>query len=122
MKEDFRNLGKRPMEICSVQGKPYIFSCLRIDRNTIPEDMYAYDMRDDCDGECWEICRHVLVNHWATIVGLEEIDLDENGRYCCKPLPEDESISSEGWFISEAVESVEEYRERYEELAELAKN
>lgn len=34
-----------PAEVCSVQGKPYLFTNLRVDRKSIPDGFHAYDVR-----------------------------------------------------------------------------
>jgi hypothetical protein len=108
-------------EVVSVQGKPYLFSNIRLDRESVPEGMFIYDVRDDdCDGQFWEIQRFVMVNHWCTIVGKEPLALDEHGQYWCMPQEDDPDTSSEGWFLSTHVDSVEEYIEKYDELKEEA--
>lgn len=56
-------------------GKKAIFSNYRIERSTIPEGLYAYDCRDCCDGEINQIQKHVMVNHWGTIILKEELPL-----------------------------------------------
>ena len=98
-----------PAEIVEVQGKPYMFTNLRVDRGSIPEGLYAYDVGDDCDGCFWKIQRFVLVNHWATIIGKEPVDLDEFGQYACPPDPEFPELSSEGLFPGDVVNSTDEY-------------
>jgi hypothetical protein len=104
-----------PAEITLVQGKQYLFSNLRVDRESIPKDLYAYDVGDDCDGEFWRIQNFVLVNHWATIIGTKPINLDENGQYWCPPMEDDPDTSSEGWFVG-AADSLREYIERSERM------
>jgi len=115
MKKNFKDIF--PAEVVSVQGKPYLFSNLRIDRDTVPENLLAYDVADgDCDGQFWRVQRFVLVNHWCTIIGSEPVTLDEHGQYWCMPDEDDPELSSEGWFLPDMVESPEEFIERYDEL------
>ncbi|MBO6231653.1 MAG: hypothetical protein J6O50_13935 [Ruminiclostridium sp.] len=40
-----------------------LFTNSRLDRTTIPEGLYAYDLRDECDGNINELKEFVLVNH-----------------------------------------------------------
>lgn len=67
------------------EGEPSVhgeFTSLRVDRNTLPEGMYAYDLRDaDGDSELWfsELKEHVLVNHAGTFVTTEKIEGAEDG-------------------------------------------
>jgi hypothetical protein len=72
-------------EAVEVQGKIFLFTNMRVDRDTLPEGCHAYDVRDDdeCSGSFTQVQPFVLVNHWGTIIGPEEIDLDESGRYNC---------------------------------------
>ena len=61
-----------------------LFTSLRIDRNTIPEGLYAYDLRhdDEQQGNICQIKPFVLVNHWGTILSKEPIPLSDAGsRY-----------------------------------------
>ena len=88
-----------PADVVAVQGKPYLFSNLRIERDTVPEGFYAYDVADECDGEFWKVQKFVMVNHWATIVGIEPIELDEGGQFWCEPDENNPDLSSEGQFI-----------------------
>ena len=66
-----------------------LFTCLRIDRNTIPDGLYAYDLRhdDDCQGVICEIKPFVLVNHWGTILSKEPIPMSDGG---CRLVTEDD--------------------------------
>ena len=66
-------------EDVTVLGKPMIFTNLRIDRNTVPKGMYAYDVRhdDDMQGEPCEIAPFILVNHWGTIISNTPLDFNK---------------------------------------------
>ncbi len=58
-----------------VFGKQGLFTNMRINRDTVPDELYAYDCRDgDCDGCICEITNYVLVNHWGTVFFLEPIE------------------------------------------------
>lgn len=54
-------------EEITVCGKPALFTSIRIRRDTIPDGLYAYDVRhdDECRGIPCEIAPFVMVNHWA---------------------------------------------------------
>lgn len=52
---------------------------MRIDRNTLPDGLYAYDLRDECNGEPNELKSFVLVNHWGTVIVKEPIEGSESG-------------------------------------------
>lgn len=103
---------EKGFEIVCVNGKPYMFTNMRIDRETLPEGFVAYDVRDDDElsGSFAQIKRFVMVNHWGTIIGTDEIPLDpEYGDY----YPEEEEP-----FIGEYVKSAEEFASCYDELLE----
>lgn len=110
-----------PAEVCSVQGKPYLFTNLRVDRKSIPDGFHAYDVRDDdCDGQFWEIQNFVMVNHWGTIIGLEPVKLDANSQYWCAPEDSDPDTSSEGAFIGFTMEDQSDYVAWYHSLKSYA--
>lgn len=76
----------RGMGIVVVNGAPYLFTNMRIDRETIPDGYYAYDVRgsEGGAGNFSEIKKWVLDNHWGTIIGKKEIPMDEKwGCYFC---------------------------------------
>ena len=100
---------ERSFEIVCVNKCPYMFTNIRIDRDSIPDGFVAYDVRDDCDGEFLQIQNFVLVNHWGTIIGIERLPMDPEWN-CYYPTEDD------GWFTGDYVESGKEYLERYSEL------
>lgn len=77
--ENAENLTYEKLDIL---GQTALFTCLRIDRDTVPEDMHAYDLRhdDECQGIICEIAPFIMVNHWGTILCREPIALMDNGR------------------------------------------
>lgn len=101
-------------DIVSVNNKPYMFTNLRIKRETVPEGFYAYDVRDDdfCSGEFAEIKPYVMVNHWGTIIGTDKIPLDP--QFNCY-YPAEEEVG----FMGDYVKSAEEFKTRYSELLQM---
>lgn len=65
-------------------GKPALFSNGRIDRDKLPEGLYCYDLRgsDDDPGMPVTIQEHVVVNHAASVITAEPIDLTEQSFLC----------------------------------------
>ena len=57
------------------------FSSLRIDRDTIPEGKYAYDLRDSdgCTGDVCQVKNYILVNHFGTMVTDTPIEGIDDG-------------------------------------------
>lgn len=62
MTEKFENV--------TVLGHPMLFTCLRIDRATVPEELHMYEVRhdDDQQGNPVQIANWVMVNHWGTLI------------------------------------------------------
>ena len=65
-----------------IDGREVLFTNIRIDRSTVPENLYCYDIRemDGFSGVAASVERYVWVNHWGTILLKEAFPL-ENGRY-----------------------------------------
>lgn len=59
-------------------GKHYKghFTSLRVDRSSLPQGFYAYDLRESDDGDMWfcQLKSFVLVNHAGTFVTASRID------------------------------------------------
>lgn len=70
-------------ELCELDGKPVAFTNMRLDRQTIPDGLYCYDIRDsdNLDGSYAEVKAHVMVNHWGTILCKSPFPLNEYGSY-----------------------------------------
>lgn len=56
------------------------FTDMRVDRASIPQGLYAYDVRDECDGDPCEIRSFILVNHMGTLITTAPIPEAEKGE------------------------------------------
>lgn len=65
-------------EKVEVLGKEGLFTCLRIDRKTIPKGCYMYEVRhSDYDWcEPVEVALGVLVNFYGTLMTFEPLELE----------------------------------------------
>lgn len=101
------------MVVC-VNNRPYLFTNLRIKRDSVPKKLFAYDVRDDdeCQGTFAMIKDYILVNHWGTIIGKEKLPFDP--KWQCY-FPDEEK---DGWFLNDYISSLNEYYDRYDKLQE----
>ncbi|MEA4816785.1 hypothetical protein SDC9_181181 [bioreactor metagenome] len=74
---------KEGYELGEIDGKLVAFTNMRLNRQTIPESLYCYDIRDsdNLDGSCAELKTHVMVNHWGTVLCKKPFELDKSGSY-----------------------------------------
>lgn len=74
---------KETFELAMLDAYPVLFTSARVDRKTVPKDLFCYDVRHDDGGQgiVCEVKPHVLVNHWGTILSKEEIPMEESGSY-----------------------------------------
>lgn len=65
-------------EEVEVVDRKGLFSCLRIDRDSVPEGWFMYEVRHDDfgNGDPVEIAYGILVNHWGTLLVKEPFDLE----------------------------------------------
>lgn len=58
-----------------------LFSCLRINPATLPNNVYAYEMQDcdDCSRNPCILQTHVTDNHWCTVIVKTPIDGADSG-------------------------------------------
>ena len=65
-------------EKIEVLGKECLFYDLRVDRNTVPEGYFMYEVRhaDEDWGEPCEIALGILVNFYGTLLSKEPFDLE----------------------------------------------
>lgn len=67
-------------EKVEVLGREGLFTCLRVDRSTIPEGWYLYEVRHDDNswGDPVEIALGVLANHFGTLIVKEPFELESS--------------------------------------------
>lgn len=67
-------------EEVTVFGKPMLFTCLRIDRDTVPKGMYMYEVRhdDDQQGDPVQMANWIMVNHWGTLISNQPVKLEKS--------------------------------------------
>ena len=65
----------------TILGKPALFTECRIDRTTVPEGVYRYEMRhaDEDWGEPITLSRSILVNYYGTVLTREPFQLPVEG-------------------------------------------
>lgn len=61
-------------------GRDVLFTGARIDRDTLPRGIYAYDLRHgDDDGVPCTLEKHVVVNHFGTVLTNRPFSLPKEG-------------------------------------------
>ena len=73
------NVNAEEYETFFILGQDALFTNSRLDRTTIPDGLYAYDLRDECDGNINELKDFVAVNHWGTVLVKEPIEGADKG-------------------------------------------
>ena len=89
-------------DILELFGRKVLFTCMRIDRKTVPDGLYTYDVRDDdeCSGEICQIKHSVLVNHWGTIITDTPIKMDDFWG-CCFVTENDYHYTGDSCYLHE---------------------
>lgn len=77
------NAREEDYELMEIDDHVVIFTNMRIDRSTVPEGLYLYEIRDsdNLDGSFAEIKPAIYVNHWGSIISKEKFPLDDHGSY-----------------------------------------
>lgn len=68
---------------CKTENVGY-FTSLRVDRNTIPNGWYAYDIRHGDSGGLYNVEERVLVNHAGTFLTQKPIKMNKDGYHCLR--------------------------------------
>ena len=60
---------------------PAMFTNARVDRSTVPDGLFCYDVRgsDDDPGALCVMENHVMVNHAGTVIGVVDYQLEKGG-------------------------------------------
>lgn len=66
-------------ENVTVLNKPMLFTSLRVDKATVPDGLFVYEVRhdDDCKGIPTELAKWIMVNHWGTVISAYPVELTE---------------------------------------------
>lgn len=102
------NAMEENFEEITVLGKPALFLDMRLDPDTVPKDLYLYEVRHG-DGE-WsdpvQIAKVIMVNHYGSIITREPIDLPPDGYLDINP--------DEDWdFSGGECQTVKEFQVKY---------
>ncbi|KAB4220621.1 hypothetical protein GAP53_05260 [Bacteroides uniformis] len=74
------DLCMKTFETMTVNDIPVLFSDARIDRDAVPEGLFAYDIRESDDGDRLATVEpFVRVNHAGTILSREEFRMEDWG-------------------------------------------
>lgn len=65
-------------DLIEILDKTMLFTYQRIDRETLPEELYCYDIRHGDDGEMYSLENSVFINYYGTVISKEPIDFNEN--------------------------------------------
>lgn len=108
---------KEEFEVVAVLNHPMLFTCLRINRECVPDGLYVYDVRhdDDQQGLPVQIATWVLVNHWGTLLSDKPLDLIPNQAGTNAYLDID---PEEDWNYEGVCMTVQEYMEQPPCIAE----
>ena len=73
--------GTERFEQVELFGKPVLFTELRIDRDTVPDGLYLYELRhaDEDWGEPCELARSITVNFFGSVLTSDPIQLSPEG-------------------------------------------
>ena len=65
----------------TIFGVPALFTDLRVDRSTVPDGVYRYEVRysDEYGGEPVELARGIIVDFFGTVLTREPIQLPISG-------------------------------------------
>lgn len=98
-------------EDVTVLGHPMLFTCARVDRDTVPEGLYMYEVRhdDDQQGDPVQIANWIMVIHWGTLITNKPIRLEPSERInnAYRDIDPEEDWNYEG-----SVATVKEYMEK----------
>lgn len=112
-----RTIMDEKFQVVTIFNKPVLFTCDRIDRTKVPDNLFCYDIRhdDDCRGDMAEVKDHVMINHWGTVICKEPFGTQEyNGRIF---TTKEGLIIDDGDYnyLNEDI-TISEYLDRYDEL------
>ena len=73
-------------ELAEIDNVVVIFTNARIDRDTVPFDLYCYDVRESegFSGDPVTLEKVVVINHWGTVLSKKPFPLEDDAYYPLK--------------------------------------
>ena len=92
------NIGNETFESMTINDTPAMKTEMRINRNAVPEGLYAYDIRESDDGDrLATIEPTVMVNHGGTILTRKEFITEKDGYVQIDEYGFEASMTLEEW-------------------------
>ena len=106
------NAMEEKFEDVTVLGHPMLFTCARVDRATVPDGLYIYEVRhdDDLQGDPVQIANWIMVNHWGTLISNRPVTLTPNAN---RNNAYRDIDPEEDWNYEGSVSTVKEYMEKH---------
>ena len=103
-------------EEVEILGNPALFTCIRIDRATVPAGYQLYEVRykEDRQGDVVQIARNIMVNRWGSLITREEIWMSTDR---CRSIDPAELSYCEGEYLS-----MKEFMAKYPSLVKPPKD
>lgn len=100
-------------ELVTVRGVPMLFTEFRIDRTSVPEGLYMYEVRhaDEDSGDPAQIAKWVMVNYFGTLISAIELPLEFSAQGHNAYLDID---SESEWEYCGFTSSLQEYRKEFD--------
>lgn len=107
-------------EMVTVLDLPMLFTCCRVDQDTVPDGLYIYEVRHDENkrGIPVQISEWIRENHWGTLLTSKPIRLDKhpNTFKVYRTIDPEKDWNYEGRELT-----VQQYMDRYPPKKELRK-
>lgn len=66
------------------QDVPALFTSLRVDRKTLPDGVYRYEIREESGVPC-QLAKGIMVDHYGTLITTDPIQLPADGYLSFQP-------------------------------------
>ena len=106
------NAMEEKFEDVTVLGHPMLFTCARVDKSTVPDRLFMYEVRhdDDMQGDPVQIANWIMVNHWGTLISNRPVTLTPNAN---RNNAYRDIDPEEDWNYEGSVSTVKEYMEKH---------
>lgn len=107
------NANSEQFYVINLQGKTMLFLYARIDRTTVPNDVYVYEVRyNDCSkGEPTQIANYINKNFLGTLLSLYPLKLEKSAgeEYAVYNID-----TKQEWYFEGIMLTIQKYLEKYQ--------
>ena len=70
----FEEIWEKPLLVCMVRSVEGYFTSMRVDRDSVPDGVYLYEIRHDEKGNCCQVKEGIMIDFYGSLFTMEPLN------------------------------------------------